>query len=1216
MSMDPSSSRSQAELLKKEREQFRAQIAADDDDALAPYERYVNWLTEQARVSPQGPFDLELLTVLEEAVRPRKDDPDYKNDVRYAKLWLAYARHVEKPDIIYVFLLKNEIGVRNAQLYEDYSMSLESQDRFREAEEAYRLGISRSKRGADRLKTRYWEFKQRVETKSTLKATRKPPYVPPGEGSSLGAKLYRNPLRNISSKRARTSNSGPDVAAAAAPENPTPSPNKVESVENRKSDPYAYMTAAMNAPTAPGKKVEKYRFDMSLLFCDGQEFSIQEARAASLGLLGKKWGAPPASELGPPKPASTKQATVSLKDEGGSRPATKTNHLRVNTNMTAQLADGPTVTLNTKEALKDVFGMYNSPDRTMKTTNLAGSKHAPVTKLDAQAAAQSRNALKKITEVGNENEQRNAPFRPFVDNENKKENAAPAPAKFKPFVDENLNNKTPHVTPKPRKGLAVKEIPVQTPVNKLREQSEDEDSVDERDTEELQPRNAFGRVFTPVNQTEKTRPALQPKVLQERPSVFRDSQQSNGQTHGVLGSKVFSRPAEARPLSQPQAFSTPGNSQENGPNGSAFQRSTSAPQRFAFTPVSRDRQVQAFTPRRTPLQPVEPEPEPESEYEPEHEPEAELEPEPELEEEIVEEIEDYGEDFESDSPASEVLQEDEEVGYYDEEDYQSMPMGGRLGHVDVMTPIAERTFECTVTSRTMLGTPGDANGSVLDRGLPNHGKDAALAAERLAQELREEEERARAREADVDMEDVVNIEDDESSEVDVETEEDELVERTGTLSLADAIAVASSFKPPNPCNPSDPHILNTLISLIPQEPEFHDLRTEVSGQFDSLQKFASKQGRRGSSRSSSSRTSDSADFFRIQLPDRAFKVLDKLGEGGFGAVFRAKVIRSIEDEDGDDMDSDDEDSDDEDVSRFALKVVKPRNIWEYHILRRIHSVLPAHCRQSVITPHALFAYQDESFLILDLCTQGTLLDVVNRAGEAGILHQGACLDELLVMFFTIELIKFVESMHSIGFIHGDLKIDNCLLRLEDVPGGTNAWSGMYQSTGEGGWKYKGIKMIDFGRTIDTRMYPAGQQFIADWETDVRDCPAMRENRSWTYETDYFGLAGIVYCMLFGKYFDNGTVVPDSDDDSKSETRRYKLATQFKRYWQTEIWTRLFDLLLNPTLARPDRSLPLVPELTETREEMETWLSSNCNRSSNTLKGLLKKVERSVLSCSR
>ena len=124
-----SSSKEHRELLKKQRELFRAQIAADDDDALAPYERYVSWLTERAEASPQGPFDLELLTVLEEAVRSRKDDPDYKNDVRYGKLWLNYAKHVEKSDVVYVFLLKNEIGTKNAQLYEDYATSLEGQDR-------------------------------------------------------------------------------------------------------------------------------------------------------------------------------------------------------------------------------------------------------------------------------------------------------------------------------------------------------------------------------------------------------------------------------------------------------------------------------------------------------------------------------------------------------------------------------------------------------------------------------------------------------------------------------------------------------------------------------------------------------------------------------------------------------------------------------------------------------------------------------------------------------------------------------------------------------------------------------------------------------------------------------------------------------------------------------------------------------------------------------
>ncbi|KAL5504129.1 BUB1_2 [Sanghuangporus vaninii] len=1207
MDTQPSSSKEQQELLEKQREQFRVQIAADDDDALAPYERYVSWLTEQVESSPHGPFDLELLTILEEAVRSRKDDPDYKNDVRYGKLWLSYARHVEKPDIVYVYLLKNNIGTKNAQLYEDYAVSLEGQDRFREAEQAYRLGIQRSKRGADRLKTRYREFKERVESKNTFKPSHRPPHIPPGESSSLGAKLYRNPLRNISNKRTNGATTGAsgDAEAAEAPE----SPGKKDTSAKRSSDPYSHMIATMNAPPTPGKKPERYQIDMSLLFKDGQEFCIQEARAASLGLLGKKWGPPPLSENGPHQVLGSKQTTINLKDDGN-RPPTRTNNMRMNMNMTAQLADGPTVTINTKEAMKDVFGMYNSPDRTTKAA--PGTKFAPVKKLEPVLESQSRNGLKKITEQGDERDEhvppRSTPFRPFVDvdDEPKKENAVPARAKFKPFVDENAENKTPHVTPKPRKALAAKEISSTTPVFRPKEPQEDqpEKRPQERNAEQPpQPKSVFSKVFTPMGQG-GSRSALQSKPLQDRPSVFQNPSKPPTTQRSSVFSNVFSRPQEPRPLSEIHSSTTPRTSQDQNRNAPVFHRSTSAPQRMPFTPVSRGRQP-VFAPQRAPLKPIEPEPQPEAEPEPVLESESESGSEPEPAAQVpVQEIEEYGDDFESDSTSEENMQEGE---YYEDEDAQNLPMGGRLGRFEVLTPIAERTFECTMTQRTLLETPSDAKEALLAKGTFDHNRDAALAAEKLAQELREEE--ARNRVADVEM-DGVGIEDEESVPSE-EAEDEDLIERTGTLSLADAIAVASSFKPPNPCNPSDPHILSTLLSLIPPEPDFHDIRTEVFGRFESLQKFATRHARRGSGRSSSSsRTSDEADLFRIQLPNQNFIITDKLGEGGFGEVFKAKAVQAGGEADEDDMDLDDDDE--EDANLFALKVVKPRNIWEFHILRRLHSVLPTIRRQSVVYPHALYAFRDESYLVLDLCNQGTLLDVVNHAADSGVLHQGACLDELLVMFFSIELLKFVESMHSIGFIHGDLKIDNCLLRLEEVPGGVNAWSGMYQPTGEGGWKYKGIKMIDFGRTIDTRMYPAGQQFIADWKTDVYDCLEMREDRPWTYETDYFGLAGIIYCMLFGKYFDQSTIIPISS----TEPVRYKPAAQFKRYWQSDLWSRLFDLLLNPTLVRPDRSLPLVPELVLFREEMETWLSSNCSRSTNTLKGLLKKIERSVLSGSR
>lgn len=66
----------------------------------------------------------------------------------------------------------------------------------------------------------------------------------------------------------------------------------------------------------------------------------------------------------------------------------------------------------------------------------------------------------------------------------------------------------------------------------------------------------------------------------------------------------------------------------------------------------------------------------------------------------------------------------------------------------------------------------------------------------------------------------------------------------------------------------------------------------------------------------------------------------------------------------------------------------------------------------------------------------------------------------------------------------------------------------------------------------------------------------------------------------------------------------------KRYWQTDLWTRLFDLLLNPCLVREDGQLPLNDELAELRVEMEEWLRANSNkRASGSLKQLMKKLEK-------
>ncbi len=563
--------------------------------------------------------------------------------------------------------------------------------------------------------------------------------------------------------------------------------------------------------------------------------------------------------------------------------------------------------------------------------------------------------------------------------------------------------------------------------------------------------------------------------------------------------------------------------------------------------------------------------------------------EPEVDEEYYDTSTDQSSDID-DQPvmASHVpLPEDEgiyeENSMYDDDDSEShqVPLRGRFGQFNVMTPITERTLEWTSTRD--IGMPDDGHPT----GKAFLDQDALESAEQLAAELREPET------------------DDEDAVFQVE-------ERTGTLSLSDVLAAASSFNPPNPCNPFEGSIISKLLSFIPSDTAFHDLRNQESNQLDVLQKFAKKKVRRASG--SSSRGAQDDEALQIELSGRPYSVLDKLGEGGFGAVFEAidvgALLQKRKGRAGNDDDDELEDEDEDDIPKVALKIVKPRGLWEFHVLRRIHATFPPHLKRSIITPETLYAYRDESLLVLELCKQGTLLDIVNRAPQAGITQQGACLDELLVMLFAIELMRLLEGMHNAGFIHGDVKIDNCLLRLEDVPGPASAWSSVYQPSGEGGWSFKGIKMIDFGRTIETRLFPVGQRFVGDWPTDARDCLEMREGKAWTYQTDYFGLAGIIYCMLYGKYIEASSVTEVST--SGDSPTRYKLATPFKRYWQGDLWMRLFDVLLNPTLVRADGHIPLTVELEALRVEMETWLQANCNRASNSLKGLLKKISLSLL----
>ena len=101
----------------------------DDDNPLEAYCQLVYWTLENY---PQGhSAESGLLELLEEATRVLKDHRDgiWRGDLRYLKLWVLYANYVEKPTLIYRFLLANEIGTTFALLYEEFAIVLERDGR-------------------------------------------------------------------------------------------------------------------------------------------------------------------------------------------------------------------------------------------------------------------------------------------------------------------------------------------------------------------------------------------------------------------------------------------------------------------------------------------------------------------------------------------------------------------------------------------------------------------------------------------------------------------------------------------------------------------------------------------------------------------------------------------------------------------------------------------------------------------------------------------------------------------------------------------------------------------------------------------------------------------------------------------------------------------------------------------------------------------------------
>lgn len=290
----------------------------------------------------------------------------------------------------------------------------------------------------------------------------------------------------------------------------------------------------------------------------------------------------------------------------------------------------------------------------------------------------------------------------------------------------------------------------------------------------------------------------------------------------------------------------------------------------------------------------------------------------------------------------------------------------------------------------------------------------------------------------------------------------------------------------------------------------------------------------------------------IELSQFAAQLKLQLGDGNYGVVWKVRL---------------------EQGKMYALKAERSAIPWEFYLISAARSRLhDPRILDSIVSIYHYEGYAQIQFMLMALMGYGNLLDVSN------VIHHGRFSNdrahEQLAMFYIVELMRTVENLHQVGIIHGDIKPENIMIRVGFDPS-SRRLRGEFQPGGDRGWRDHGICLVDFGRGIDTHLFPRGQQYLATWDPDPeQDCWQIVHNKPWSYETDYHGIAAVAHVLLFGPRL----VVrqkPEGFEPVPTSTRRQP---------RHPVWHKIFRKMLNP--GPPSEMISTMSSL---RHEMETFL---------------------------
>ncbi|KAL8185204.1 UNVERIFIED_CONTAM: hypothetical protein K2H54_042917 [Gekko kuhli] len=261
---------------------------------------------------------------------------------------------------------------------------------------------------------------------------------------------------------------------------------------------------------------------------------------------------------------------------------------------------------------------------------------------------------------------------------------------------------------------------------------------------------------------------------------------------------------------------------------------------------------------------------------------------------------------------------------------------------------------------------------------------------------------------------------------------------------------------------------------------------------------------------------------RLRLGSTSFHIDCLLGEGAFAHVYQASIL---------DM------ANTRNNRKVILKVQKPASPWEFYIATQLTERFKPSLRHLFIHFYSAHFFQNGSILIGELYSYGTLLNTINIYKKL----PEKVMPQALVIYFAIKILHMIEELHKCGIIHGDVKPDNFIfgeMFLDDDTCDIDSMS-------------HGLTIIDFGQSIDMNLFPDGTVFTGKCETSGFQCIEMLMHKPWNYQTDYFGIAGTVHCLLFGTYM-----------KVRNEEGVWKPEGVFRRIPHAEVWSDFFHTLLN------------------------------------------------------